>query len=761
MAPWIFTQYCYLDFNRTWSMAYSARRQMRCQSMLTNGAVFLESVLRNIDWGDWTTCWGDAFAIAFGNELQTTSQGQAWLHEVATAGLSLANEATYWRAHGIQSFDVQWQNYKRIGAINSYSITNAYGVTYPMTLVSFNGTYRFESQTTFKMYWSLANDLTAVMNNASGIGGTSLLRGSSHFAFANTTMQAVLTTNLTIMAPLANGLALVQSLLGPFGVVDMFYIRVPSSLLSLTRDVIDLARRGMGDDVDAQALYTSIVPNAVSCPIPKHWLEANLQTYGSNPLCPEYLASKPLQACFSDLVSFDLACLPGVPMPSRVTATQQFYLVAAILAGVNTMDPIDYRSICAFDISYIEACSVYLNQTVTFIRTYMPTANSTFANAVARINTEIGALNIEFMVYTKVNGSLALLHTAVLDPAVPAFSFFGWTYLYGWIAGFREVVSFTGDHGSLTLLTDEAPPLTQAVQSWQMATNFAQYCQSGVWYVTCMMLSVALLVSGYIVAIGGHFEGLNMLELSRVGGIVWVGRPLLFLRSLTALCLLSTGSLELVYSGYISRFAAPRTPWYKVALAAGETTWLVSVANDISLIVTKEHAALFVTPNSLIVWFVVAILSAVVPVAATSTIDLSCAVVEMDLQVKCTSGGIAIGDFGRLVLLHCVVIGCNVASFLITKRRVRRLAPCRINSLIMSSGAKYLFLHTTRFIDGVYYIDRASAALTGILTYRYNDQVYALDIKLWRLIVSPVHDLDVPEWPGTQAELAATYALVD
>ncbi|OQS00784.1 isoamyl acetate-hydrolyzing esterase 1, partial [Achlya hypogyna] len=266
MTPWIFTQYCYLDFNQMWPMAYSARRQMRCQSMTGNGAVFLESVLRNIDWGHWTTCWGDAFAIAFGNELQTTSQGQAWLHGVATARLSLADEASYWRAHGVQSFDVQWQNYKRIGAINSYSITNAYGVAYPMTLMALNGTYRWSVQTSYKMYWSLANDLTAVMNNASGIGGTSLLRDSSHFAFANTTMQAVLTTNLTLMAPLANGLALVAAAVGPFGVSDMVYVRVPAAVSSLFRDILETMRLALADNVTAQAAYTAIVPLGTSYP---------------------------------------------------------------------------------------------------------------------------------------------------------------------------------------------------------------------------------------------------------------------------------------------------------------------------------------------------------------------------------------------------------------------------------------------------------------------------------------------------------------
>ncbi|EQC42105.1 hypothetical protein SDRG_00946 [Saprolegnia diclina VS20] len=49
-APWIFTPYCYLDWKKRWSMAYSNQRQLRCQKMEENAAVYLESVLRNIDY---------------------------------------------------------------------------------------------------------------------------------------------------------------------------------------------------------------------------------------------------------------------------------------------------------------------------------------------------------------------------------------------------------------------------------------------------------------------------------------------------------------------------------------------------------------------------------------------------------------------------------------------------------------------------------------------------------------------------------------
>ncbi|KDO27158.1 hypothetical protein SPRG_07865 [Saprolegnia parasitica CBS 223.65] len=728
-APWIFTPYCYLDWKKTWPMAYSHQRQMRCQKMESNAAVYLESVLRNIDWATFEFCWGNAFETAFGVDLRQTSQGEAWLLSVSTERLPLQAEAALWRQHNLSVFQVQWQNYKRIGVFNSYSIVNAFGISYPMQLMALNGSYRWSSQTTYKMYWSLANDLSAIVSNTSGIGGLSLMRTSPRFAFANTSLQAVLTTNLTLMSPLANGLALVAESIGPFGVIDLVYVSVPSLVVELVRDILNDAREAMAANVDAQNLYASIVPNTMSCPIPAAW--SALETHGSSPLCPEYLVSKPLAKCFSNLVAFSSPCLPAVPSPSRITATRTHYLVSAILASVTHAT--NLSAVCAADASFVPECRVLLNTTRAFLTRYL--APATYVHRTHLVNILVDDLNISFMVYTPTLAtSLQLLSTPIFD--APSFRFFGWTYLTSWVLGLREVIAFQGDHGTLTLLADEDPELTQDVLDWQLATNAAQYWQSGVMYVTCVMLAVTVIVSLYVFALRGHIEGLNMLELSRVGGIVW-----------------------LETSGVLSRFTAPPTPWYTVLLAAGETTWLVAVVNDLELIFTREHAALFVTPNSILVWLLVAVLTSLQPITASLTIQRECHVTEMDYQVHCHSAEIAIGSVHRLLQLHAIVLGCTCVSYLVV--RIRSVPSCPTNSLLLSSGAKYLFLHGGRILDDVYYIDRASAALTGILTLRYGTSVYALDIKLWRLVVTPIHDRVVHGWSGSEAELAATYALID
>ncbi|EQC26581.1 hypothetical protein SDRG_15611 [Saprolegnia diclina VS20] len=103
-----------------------------------------------------------------------------------------------------------------------------------------------------------------------------------------------------------------------------------------------------------------------------------------------------------------------------------------------------------------------------------------------------------------------------------------------------------------------------------------------------MMLLVSAVVVGYMLRAPTCFQGSNLLKLNRVGGLVWVGRPLLFLRSATAICLLCTSGVDLRFSGYLSFFQVDPAPWYKVLLAAWEVSWFVAVVDDILLVATQD-----------------------------------------------------------------------------------------------------------------------------------------------------------------------------
>ncbi|KAF0713893.1 Aste57867_4169 [Aphanomyces stellatus] len=162
-VPWIFTQYCFLDFGQQWELANSATRLQRCKSNMTsNGAVFMESILRNINFHHFYEAVGRSFDVAITNELRQSSAGLKWLGMVSNPMKApLADE---------------WQNFKRIGLVNTYTVTNMYGSEYPFTLQYGNSSFRQAKQSTHKMYWGFANDLAALTQNGSGITGLSLIR---------------------------------------------------------------------------------------------------------------------------------------------------------------------------------------------------------------------------------------------------------------------------------------------------------------------------------------------------------------------------------------------------------------------------------------------------------------------------------------------------------------------------------------------------------------------------------------------------------
>ncbi|RLO04846.1 hypothetical protein DYB28_005209 [Aphanomyces astaci] len=144
---------------------------------VTNGAVYIESMLRNTDWSSCASCWGTAFDAPYRNELHKSVSGLAWLATVQSeAWLTVPDEARYWTdVGGISQYTV-----------HTYAIENALWCRYTMRLSHSNGSFRFRDQTTFKMSWGVANDLLQVTPNATtSVAGRSLIRSSHVIDFAN------------------------------------------------------------------------------------------------------------------------------------------------------------------------------------------------------------------------------------------------------------------------------------------------------------------------------------------------------------------------------------------------------------------------------------------------------------------------------------------------------------------------------------------------------------------------------------------------
>ncbi|EQC42120.1 hypothetical protein SDRG_00960 [Saprolegnia diclina VS20] len=613
---------------------------------------------------------------------------------------------------------------------------------------------------------NLSNDFFWPNFNVTGhharIGGGSLLRNSARFAFQNTTLQVVLTDSKVLNAPLSAGLSLITHELGPFGVIDTVYMPVPTLVSALVRAILRATRSVIAANSTAQADFLKIATLSASYPIPRIWGGPNYASFGGSPLCAEYSNGQPVgTAGFSSLPSFDFPCSSSSSAIARIIPTRQHYLTSAVLSGLGfkTASQIDVPRTCVYDANNKAACAAYVTKTLVFVTTYLTGFD---ASTIASVHAALLTLDIRFMLYARLNTTspLTLLHTPVLDLQDANFWFFGYMYLYDWVLGYREVVSFQGDVGTLTLLSDLQPALLQQVPTDLVTTNAAVYCRLAVSYVSCVMLLVATLATGYLVRSRNHVEGLNMFELCRVGGIVWVGRPLLLLRSLTAVALLSTVSIDLVRVGSVSMFYTVATPWHKVALAATEVTWLSAIVTDLGLVATQTYASYYVTLNSALVWVSVATLTLFSPVTAQMTLARQCALVDVDFDVRCDSGSLGIGSFPRFLQLVLLVVAWNVLSFLAVRRLVGPPPALGVRSHLLSANARYLYNHSLRTHGDVYYLDRASAAIDGILTLRRRDSVVALDLKLWRCFITHIATTTHAQKGGPRADLTDAYPIM-
>ncbi|KAF0682311.1 Aste57867_25538 [Aphanomyces stellatus] len=741
LGPWIMTQYCWVDFGHKWSMANSQARQTRCASSLTNGAVYLEALLRNLDWNVWTSCWGSSFEIAFGSTLRSTSAGQAWLRIVETNYLttSIADEVSYWSQANIQHYTVQWQNYKSTGLINTYVIENAFGVQYPMTLSHTNGSFRLAQQTMYQMYWGFASDLWAINANASSIHGHSLIRSSSKYAFANVSTQSIVIENGTLKYPLGMAFTMVQHQVGPFGSIDMQNIPCSASVKAVVASGLDVLHQSTAVNVTAAAAHatiSSLLSSIQLTPIPSLLLfNPQWTTLGGNLLCPEATA-KASTAGLLQLTSRTNAC--GKSVASTLTPTVELLLLASLNVDLRRIGNIsDYLDgISAHQVTSRGTVRALVVQSTTYLQQYISPCDVITMTADAAVN-DIRALNVSLLQYIRQNatGPLELMAFPLFDPTDPSFFFWSWLYAMEWTMGNREVISFKGDIGTINVITEYAIPVLQPVQTYELPTIFSLYARSAVQYVTGVLLSIVLGVLLYTVWCRGRVDGLNLFLVNRVAGVVWVGRPLLLLRGITALALLSTASLELTLTySLVTGFVVPTVPWYKVVLSGGEATWLVYILDDLLMAWTKEHTQLISSWDALLVWACVSILTLLMPVVHSASIVPTCQIDEMDFQLVCASGRVTIGQVTRLYCLVSLVGACNAASHAVLRLRLqrRRVTSAVPESALLSAGAKYLFDWSPWTRHGVAYVDPASALLTGLVTFPVRRTVYVMDIKIWR-----------------------------
>ncbi|RHY49126.1 hypothetical protein DYB34_011185, partial [Aphanomyces astaci] len=532
--PWIMTAYCYVDFSRRWDMANTAAKQRRCATDQSNAAVYLESVLRNTDWSQLSSCWGEALDIGVFTYLQTTTDGLAWLSRTSHAmeTTSVLDEVGHWSNANLSSYSTQWQNYKSLGVVETFSIRNAFGWKYPLTLKYSNGSLQLSVQTSLKMQRPFAHDLMAVLSNAtSRIHGKSLVRDSPLFAYLNVTAEQSLVDGGLLVPPLGNGFSLIQRYLGPFGSVTMKRVACPLALRGLYKNITLALMELFASRQDAQHAMWPIYTSYTIAPRPKMWNSVALG--GGNVLCefnPSAATSKIPGLAFSSGGSCGLNLQEFIIGDTKTIMTA---LVAVKNVSVSAVARLEFRN----PTSTLAA----LEASVAFLHTYFDPALATTFYTQAQIVKAVvrDQLHVQMIQFIRPNQTFSLSQMTLFGETEVDFEVYAWLYAFDWVQGVREVVSFQGDNGTLTLLSMATNLLDAPVNPMEVPSNVAYYLRYLVQYITLVMFCVASVVCVYIIALKGQVEAANMMVFSRIAGLVWIGRWLIFLRALSAVCLLA------------------------------------------------------------------------------------------------------------------------------------------------------------------------------------------------------------------------------
>ncbi|KAF0689711.1 hypothetical protein As57867_018795, partial [Aphanomyces stellatus] len=330
---------------------------------------------------------------------------------------------------------------------------------------------------------------------------------------------------------------------------------------------------------------------------------------------------------------------------------------------------------------------------------------------------------------------LQLDRLLLFNPLDDRFDMYAWMFMVEWALGIREGVRFEGDHGTLSVITEPLQPLKQEVNLAEFPSSVAFYMRGAVMYVTGIMIALFAVAFVYALLSHGYVEVLNLLELQRVGAIVWIGRPLLLVRCLSAVGMLATATVHLDTTGSISWFIEPQNPLFKTLLSANEATWFVAIVNDIAMSVTKEYTSSYATVNSLLVWGLSFTLSYAAPIQHAVEIAKDCHIIQVDFQVECTSGVVRIGHPSRLVTLAGLALGCNLVCYVVTRVLLGRqqIKSSPVESIFIYSGVKYLFVTAPWVHHDVYYMDRMSGLLNGLVTIKSEGVIFGLDVKLWQM----------------------------
>ncbi|KAF0690119.1 Aste57867_18513 [Aphanomyces stellatus] len=713
----IYAQYCWVDFARRWDIAHTTGRSMRCQQRYQdNAAFYLETMFRNTDWDSFLATYNVQWTIAIGLAIQATPDGASWLaaRSAYCKVLSVESEVALLRALNLTRFDLLWANEYHIGITETMEIVNALGVRQTIQLkevIQGNDIW-----TSSILFWNFFNDISLMVyfnmslvqgaeNNAVTLG---LDLGNMVFGFADSQGQY------------SQQLGVFYYGLGPFGSVDTFYLPLPRSFISLYQRFNSWLFEALWSNATLFSTFATI-ESILLTPLPPAFAGNGMIFYGGNLLCP----FNPPTTFPQSQISFDDACTVVFPFTIAATPRSTGF---ALFSNSSTR----ITSICIMQKT--PKCISTLTQTQTALATLgHPPADLLLMHSQAILDAP-PAIFVQYA--QNASNHWHLLQQSLVTSDLN-WSFYGWLAFFDWVEGRREIFRLEGDAGTLIVVSEATPnvKLTQNNGNAAQSAPDTQIIYNLIAYVTTTNVFIGILIIMYTTFSGFCVDWRNFFVFNRVAGSIWIGRPLLLVRGLSAILVLSTSEVAMVtQNGYTKFENSPRSIWTTMVIA-GESTWVSYVTIDALLLVTGGTTFVAAALATAISWITVVVLETHWPILMETTLNRRCTVVRTDKLLLCKSGTVNVGNVYRiahLLLVHIVCVAISLA-FAMCWSRLRRSRES--SSVVLHGSAQAFLFNRTRHVGGATQLmDDAACVMVGLIPFSLHGKHVMFDIKLWILI---------------------------
>ncbi|ETV83168.1 hypothetical protein H257_03968 [Aphanomyces astaci] len=206
----------------------------------------------------------------------------------------------------------------------------------------------------------------------------------------------------------------------------------------------------------------------------------------------------------------------------------------------------------------------------------------------------------------------------------------------------------------------------------------------------------------------------------------------------------STDTLDLQRIGGLTKVSSTPTPWLATLVSSGEVGWFVYILNDVFSLFTGDATASYGWKHPAMVWGIAAVWGLASPVRYCATLDRLCTVQSVDFAATCTSATIQIGRFSRFCGLLGISVVCGGVCFAFDRYTLHmtttthsvnsadKTRPTTPGSKFLSASAHYMFESGQWRVNGLYFLDRASAVITGLVCVQVGHKLYVVDVKKWR-----------------------------